>query len=592
MSETRATILVVDDVPDDIAVLEGILKPEYQIKVARDGAAALRIARGDPPPDLVLLDIMMPGMDGFEVCRALKEESSGAAIPVIFLTAKLLADDERRGFELGAVDYIRKPVDPDVVRSRVRLQIESRHELLAASEVRYRRLFETARDGILIVDARSRLIVDANPALSTMLGVALEDFLGSRTDELPVLAKILPASAETSGEGRASHVAVATSDGRRIHLELTSGSYRVNGSELRQYSFRDITARKTAEAELSLKSAALEAAANAVIITDRQGRIRWANAAFGILSGYPVAEVIGRTTHELLYSGRQNAEFYRDLWNTVLSGYVWRGRLVNRRRSGEEYYEEMTITPVRDEIGFVEYFVSVKNDITEQVLVRERLEAARRKKDELLREVHHRVKNNMQVMISLLHVSALDISDDTLRGKLEDITRRMHAMALIHEQFYGAVDMSRIDFAIYLRQLLDRLSQEFPSQAVNACIDCEEGVALLDLEQAIPAGLIVEELVTNSLKFAFAGRQSPGRVSVTQRVLEGGELQVEVGDDGVGLPAEVEPERSTTLGMLLIRILAEQLRGRVEFIRGEGTLASLRFLMDPGPLSTAESPQT
>ncbi len=117
------TILVVDDAPENLAIITSLLKDIYHVKIATNGKKALQIAFSGEPPDLILLDIMMPEMDGYEVCRELKSDPQTADIPVIFLTAKSDVEDEIRGFELGAVDYITKPVSPPIVLARVRTQI-------------------------------------------------------------------------------------------------------------------------------------------------------------------------------------------------------------------------------------------------------------------------------------------------------------------------------------------------------------------------------------------------------------------------------------------------------------------------------------
>ncbi len=116
----RTTILVVDDTPDNLALMSSLLKDTYKVKIANGGEKALRIAASDPPPDLILLDIMMPGMDGYEVCRRLKRDPETMNIPVIFLTARSEMEDEKKGLELGAVDYITKPISPPIVMARVK----------------------------------------------------------------------------------------------------------------------------------------------------------------------------------------------------------------------------------------------------------------------------------------------------------------------------------------------------------------------------------------------------------------------------------------------------------------------------------------
>jgi putative two-component system response regulator len=119
----KATVLVVDDTPDNLSLMSGLLKDDYKVKVANGGEKALKIAQSDNPPDLILLDIMMPGMDGYEVCQHLKSNPATRDIPVIFLTAKTEVEDEKKGLELGAVDYITKPVSPPIVMARVKTQL-------------------------------------------------------------------------------------------------------------------------------------------------------------------------------------------------------------------------------------------------------------------------------------------------------------------------------------------------------------------------------------------------------------------------------------------------------------------------------------
>jgi putative two-component system response regulator len=119
----KQTILVVDDTPENLQLVHGLLKDDYRVKVANRGEAALKIAATLPVPDLILLDIMMPEMDGYEVCKKLKADHITADIPVIFLTAKVEIEDEEKGFAVGAVDYITKPISPPILKARVRTHL-------------------------------------------------------------------------------------------------------------------------------------------------------------------------------------------------------------------------------------------------------------------------------------------------------------------------------------------------------------------------------------------------------------------------------------------------------------------------------------
>jgi putative two-component system response regulator len=122
----KKTFLVVDDTPDNLSLMAGLLKDSYRVKLANSGEKALKAVQGDIPPDLILLDIMMPGMSGYEVCQALKAEPTTRHIPVIFLTAMSSMEDEQKGLELGAADYITKPISPPIVLARVKTQLENK----------------------------------------------------------------------------------------------------------------------------------------------------------------------------------------------------------------------------------------------------------------------------------------------------------------------------------------------------------------------------------------------------------------------------------------------------------------------------------
>jgi putative two-component system response regulator len=115
----KEIVLVVDDTPDNLTLMSGLLKDRYKVKIANSGDKAIKIAHGDPPPDLILLDIMMPGLDGYQVCERLKDDPATRDIPIIFLTAMTATEDEKRGFDIGAVDYITKPISPPIVLARV-----------------------------------------------------------------------------------------------------------------------------------------------------------------------------------------------------------------------------------------------------------------------------------------------------------------------------------------------------------------------------------------------------------------------------------------------------------------------------------------
>ena len=358
-----------------------------------------------------------------------------------------------------------------------------------------------------------------------------------------------------------------------------------NGSSEIIGTMTDVTVQKTSEAEIALKSAALEASDNAIIITNRDGMIEWANAAFQTLTGYSRAETIGKNPRDLTKSGKQDADFYRNLWDTILSGKSWSGDVINKKKSGEFYNERMTITPVMDARGRIAHFIAIKNDISEEIHSKQLIESSLREKEVLLREIHHRVKNNMQIITSLLNLSAENLTEPQASQLVLELNRRIEAMAIVHEQFYDAQDLSRIDFSIYIRQLVDSMISDMETTPNRPKPQYRLENLMLSLESAIPAGLIVSELVSNALKFTADPSVRISIVQVTLRQEADGMVLVEVEDNGPGLPEGFDPTSASTLGSQLIETLTDQLHGRFTLKSSDGTLATLRF-----PLMRPEKP--
>jgi two-component sensor histidine kinase len=198
-----------------------------------------------------------------------------------------------------------------------------------------------------------------------------------------------------------------------------------------------------------------------------------------------------------------------------------------------------------------------------------------REKEVLLREIHHRVKNNLQVISSLLNLQAHALTDPAVRAIFNDSQKRVQSIALVHEKLHQSADLSHVDFEEYTAALLDNLFDTYDAteRGVSPLIDVS-GVRLA-IDTAIPCGLIVNELVTNALKHGFpAGRQGEVRVILHE---EKDDLELVVADDGVGLPAGIDPRRTTSLGLDLVFTFAEQLGARVEVLREHGTAFQFRF---------------
>jgi len=206
----------------------------------------------------------------------------------------------------------------------------------------------------------------------------------------------------------------------------------------------------------------------------------------------------------------------------------------------------------------------------------EALKASLREKEVLLKEIHHRVKNNMQVISSLLSLQSRHLEDPKAIGMFKDSQHRIRSMALVHEKLYQSKDLSRIDFGQYLQNLVVYLvhSYQVDSGRVQMKIDVRE--AALDINTAIPCGLVVNELVTNAMKHAFPGGRK-GEVRVTLRPGADGRFTLTVGDNGVGWPRGADFRKADTLGMQLVTMLVDQLDGEIELKKKPGTVFRISF---------------
>jgi len=453
-------------------------------------------------------------------------------------------------------------------------------ETLRASEARYRRLFESAKDGILILDAESAAVTDTNPALQDFLGYSREDILGRRPWELPFFVDPVAARAgfdEVVEKGfvRNEEMTLRTRDGRMVQVEFICNVYLVNQRRVVQCNVRDLTARKQAEDQVRTLSRIVEQAPLSIAITDLAGALEYVNPAFCEVTGYSKDEILGQNPR-VLKSGQTSPEVHVELWETLTTGRVWRGEFQNRKKDGEIYVEQAVVAPVVDPDGRTSHYVALKEDITERKRAEAALDESLREKQALLKEVHHRVKNNLQVISSLLRLEAGRSATPGTRDVLREMQGRILAMALLHETLYKSGEFGKVELAHYLRQLAEQFFRAQSLGSGTVRLDLALDTVHVGIDQAIPCGLIVNEMLTNSLKHGFTeGRNGTVRVAV--RLVAEGQVQLEVSDDGAGLPPDFESRRSRSLGLQLISDLARQLGGHLDIGSGPGAVFGVTF---------------
>lgn len=339
-----------------------------------------------------------------------------------------------------------------------------------------------------------------------------------------------------------------------------------------------IVARKEMELQLRRSEQRLRAIMNAldeiVAILDCEQRFVAVMGHRLHDMGFVPDTVIGKTLHEVF--GGHNARVHEEAGARALAGervvYEWQ-----TDEPGTPLWFQTSLFPLREPAGEVIGLVATAYDMTHLKQTQEKLARALAEKDALLKEVHHRVKNNLQIISSLLNLQFDRVPDPGLRAMVMESQQRIHAMALVHEQLYRSETLMRLDTREFLDSLVSSLVRSYASsgEAVEAFVDADP--MPLDLDVAIPIALVVNELVSNSLKHAFVGAAGGSRLFVSLRRAADGKRRLLVRDNGVGMPRDFDLARAQTLGLSLVMNLVRQIGGAVDSRSGEGTEFAVTF---------------
>ncbi|GFO54657.1 hypothetical protein GMSM_16640 [Geomonas sp. Red276] len=377
-------VLIVEDSEDDALLLVFELRRgDYSPIFTRvDGVETLAKALKEERWDLVISDYVLPGFSGLEALRMVR--GSGLDLPFIIVSGKIGEDTAVNAMKEGANDYLIKgnisrlvpAIEREMQEAEVRKKRREAEAALIRSERRYKRLVAAVTDYIYTVTLREGQVVNTShgPGCLTVTGYSSGEY-----QENPflwyqmILEEDRPAVTRLTEEIRAGHDIpslehrIRHKDGSlRWVINTIVPRYNEQG-ELIAYDglISDITERKRAEESLRLQSAALQAAANAIVITDSDGMVIWVNEAFTRMTGYHPEEAKQRDL-SFLRSDLNPPHFFQEMKRAINAGEVWQGEMVNRRKDGTLYPEEQTITPVTDERGVIRYFVCIKQDITER----------------------------------------------------------------------------------------------------------------------------------------------------------------------------------------------------------------------------------
>jgi two-component system, chemotaxis family, CheB/CheR fusion protein len=465
------------------------------------------------------------------------------------------------------------------------LAIEDVTERQEIAEIRFQRLFETAKDAIVVIDAETEVIEDANPFFFTFTGFRREDVVGSTASDagrrlaFPEMSEIV-AETQQSEIVRRDDVKLVCRAGEAASIDVVANRYRVGTQPVVQLNIRDIASRKQAalalrESENRFRVVVESVRDYAIFQLDAEGRIVTWNTGAERLLGWHESEIVGKGA-EVVFTPEDVArgEHRKELEKARLEGRAEDERW-HMRKDGSRFFASGVLTRVMAEDGSGLAFTKIMQDVTNRKEQEQRLHQSVEEKSILLREIHHRVKNNLQVIVSLLSLQATHTEDPQVLAAFEETKGRVRAIAQIHEQLYATDDLSEVEVGSYLGALARELVALHATAPGGVRLHVEVPEMVLPIEKAIPVGLIANELLLNSLKYGFPS--GTGDLSFTLQVLPEDRVRLRVEDNGPGFPADFDPARSGSMGFRLVNLLVRQLRAHLELGSAPGATVTVTF---------------
>ncbi|MDX9958651.1 MAG: response regulator [Spirochaetia bacterium] len=647
---TAASILTIDDNPETLALLVKLLGNEgYRVLPADSGQLGLSAAASQQP-DLILLDIRMPGLDGIETCRRLKADPATKHIPVILMSAYTEVTQWTAGLRAGAADFVNKPFQPEELLTRIKTQLElgsatfkleqtvaARTQELRQANLRLDALWSltslVTQDGVGALDARA--IYDFVLEKIVAMTASPYGFFGL-LDESESVMTIHSWSGQAMAdcsivdkpvEYRIAEVGI-WGEAIRNRRPLVVNDYAAPDPAKKGYPGGHVLlsrlmvvpafsrGRITAVAAVANKAEDYDEADLRQFTTFMEGialnlehRKIWAELKASELKYHSVADftydletwrapdgsfvyvspscerITGYTPEEFMADPKLSVKMAVPEDQPIIEAHY---SLEGQADQGEDRHVDFRFTTKDGRVRWISHYCrqvvdntgknigrrASNRDITDRKLAEERIQALLREKDLLLCEVHHRIKNNMNSVSSLLSLQKSRLKDQNAIDALETAQHRLRSMGLLYEKLYRSNHVGSIAMGNYLLPLVKEIVDTIPCHAAVTVVD-DIGDFELEAPLLQPLGIAVNEIVTNSLKYAFEGR-TKGVIRVAAGKT-GKRVCITLGDDGIGLPPFIETEKSGGLGLVLIKALVEQLDGTIRIERVSGTQFILEF---------------
>ena len=452
-----------------------------------------------------------------------------------------------------------------------------------ASVETFRDLFDTISDAIYIQDREGRFL-EVNQGAMDMFGYDHSYFIGETPEVLAAPGKVDLDNATNyvkralEGEQQNFTWWGKRKNGEVFPIEIVANPGTYFGEKAVITIARDISDRYKAEEELrkneELFRQLFQNAPIPITLLDKRQEIRQVNDAFSDVFGYKTDEVQGLNIDKLIVPDSEQDSAH-DISEKIFNGKPVHGSGPRLTKEGELRDVLIYGVPVTVNDKTVAIF-GIYVDISERKQAEEHIKKSLKEKEVLLAEIHHRVKNNLAVITGLLELQSYNTSSEKATNVLRTSQMRVNSIALIHEKLYQNEDLSEISFDVYLKELIDVIVSTLKSAETDVSLNINAEAIKLTINQAIPCGLILNELITNTYKHAFPDREE-GSITI-ELDEENGQVTMCVKDDGVGISNEECLENPTSLGFKLIKTLTKQLEGKSQFEnRNTGTEFTLTF---------------
>jgi len=514
-----------------------------------------------------------PSVDWLGVPLKIKKETIG--VLAVQSYRKRLRYTER---DKDVLNFVSEQVATAISRKKSEEELSERNEL-------FRLVVNNSPSGIFIVDDRFRFTY-VNERVVEISGYERKEIIGED------FRKFLDKESRDLVTGRYRRrqrgkdvpqryeFYIIRKDGEKRLVEVVSDVLKTPKGEVQSVAhINDITEHRKMEQQLKESEARykslVEKARVAIIIDDREGNLRYFNDRLCEIFGYNREELEGKTILTLVHPEDRETVIHlhrsRVSGKKVKSSYEFKGI----KKDGTPLYCEVDAVMLRERnqvIGTRSYI----RDITESKKDKMRIEDSLREKEVLLREVHHRVKNNMQVISSLLALQSVNIKDENILEIFRESRGRIKTMAMVHEKLYGSEDLSKVDFSKYIDSLAQYLFQSFGIDSEKIILKKDVEKIFLDINTAIPLGLLLNELISNSLKHGFPDKKK-GKIRISVVRMDDARLKLVVSDNGVGIKNKIGMNKPGSFGLQLVKMLTEQLHGDMKVESNEETSFIITF---------------